>query len=1259
MTSLGNNLNIPESDDTTCIQWNCQGLRNKKDELSEIIQTNKPAIIALQETKFKNETIFNIPNYSCIRKEGHFNHTAHGGVALFIHESVPYVEITLTTDLQAVAATVHIKQKITVCSIYISHNHMFNQAVITDLTNQLQKPFIMMGDFNGHNELWGSSRNDARGNMIETYINRNGLIILNDGSPTRIAYNAETAIDLSICSPVLAPIIQWSVDSSPGDSDHCPIKLKMITNERNTLEGKEKLNLKKINWEKFHESNAWNDLPDNLERYNTHLIQDFYRRFEVAINESAPKYIMTKFFPKPWWSDELKKTKNEREKNYQRYRRNKTLENLLNWKKSRALHKTKIVQHKRDSWKNLASTFNENTPSAVIYENIRKIKGRTQRNINILKENQQTFSSTEDIAKKFSDHFYNVSSNNNYSNYFKNIKTFEEQREMNFQSDNSEVYNSAFNMNEFEYSINKNRNSAIGPDNISYEMIQHLPIHAKQYCLKMFNKFWSDSFFPSKWKESTIIPILKPNKDASKTENYRPISLTSNLCKTFERIVNNRLTTYLEMNGSIDKIQCGSMKNRSTEDHLVRLETTIRKAFANSQHHVSIFFDIEKAYDTTWRHGIMKDMHNMGLRGRLPLFIKEFMTDRVFKVKIGESISVGRILETGIPQGSVLSPTLFIIKINSLTKVIPKEVGFHASLYVDDLQIGYQHADLNQIKEKIQPTINSIIKWGDNNGFKFSSSKTKAVHFTIDPRLICSPALQLNQENLQYSDSTKFLGLIWDKKLNWKAHLSTLKIKCTKLLGMLRSITSQEWGADQATTMMLYRSLIRSRLDYGSVIYNSANDTDLQVLNTIANDAMRMATGAFKSTPVSSLEILTNEMPLKMRRETLTLKYFFKTKSHLSNPAFNQAIPFSQELFRIFKNKHLKLPFPYRVHVLLEELQISRNLIKPNFNHRILHFEQPDYSLKKPEIILELNESSKEMTTDIEYKQMFGNLVETKFLNSMHIYTDGSKTDQGVGAAAVTESIIKIATLPKEASIYSAELHAIHLALLIIIESQNTNFTIFSDSLSSLMKIGHFKTKHPTVSFINHKIDEMMRSGKNINLCWIPGHVGIKGNEIADTNAKRAGTRGVEAISIHYKDMFPVIAEKIKVKWNLVWQNSRNKLLSIKREAGEWNKERMRMNRKEEVILNRIRLGHTYLTHSYLMEGGVATMAPVCNFCGNSILTIEHIFQSCPRLEQERRIFITACRINPEPNLESLLGERSKYKEIFNFLRYIGIIDVI
>jgi hypothetical protein len=138
-----------------------------------------------------------------------------------------------------------------------------------------------------------------------------------------------------------------------------------------------------------------------------------------------------------------------------------------------------------------------------------------------------------------------------------------------------------------------------------------------------------------------------------------------------ERMINELLIWFLETNNIITDIQYGLRKNRSTVDQLVRLETYIRDAFVYKEHVVSIFFDLEKAYGTTWKYSILKDLHDIGLKAHLPNFIKNVLSNRNFNVRLGSTYSDNFDQENmGVPQGSILSVTLFSIKINSIAEVL-------------------------------------------------------------------------------------------------------------------------------------------------------------------------------------------------------------------------------------------------------------------------------------------------------------------------------------------------------------------------------------------------------------------------------------------------------------------------------------------------------------------------------------------------------------------------------------------------------------
>ena len=190
----------------TLLQWNCRGLKANRSDIDLLISKYNPAAICIQETLI-HQTSFPIRGYVShdLFASTDNNGRPHGGVALLVHSRYPQQEIDLNTTLQAVAVRVTLHKTITICSLYIRPRSSINQRELDDLVRQLPGPFVLLGDFNAHNVLWGGDSTDSRGDMIENFISSNQLCLWNDKRPTYLhpATGSLTSIDLSICHPAL------------------------------------------------------------------------------------------------------------------------------------------------------------------------------------------------------------------------------------------------------------------------------------------------------------------------------------------------------------------------------------------------------------------------------------------------------------------------------------------------------------------------------------------------------------------------------------------------------------------------------------------------------------------------------------------------------------------------------------------------------------------------------------------------------------------------------------------------------------------------------------------------------------------------------------------------------------------------------------------------------------------------------------------------------------------------------------------------
>ena len=574
------------------IQWNCRGLKPNINELHLQIATLCPALLCLQETFLKQNDNINIKNYEQYNYTHDTGNRASGGTSILIRNDIPQSKINLDTKLQTIAIKATLHRTINICSLYIPPHDPINEKELNKLIQQLPRPFILMGDFNSHNIIWGSKDTNQRGRKIEKIINNNNLYLLNNKTQTYLspASGTYSAIDLTICDPTTALDYNWRVQEEPHGSDHFPIILEHLnTKPEDKTPG---WNLHKADWEKFKKSCLTKLNPASSTNQEDHITH-FTNTLITIAEECIPKYPTTTKNNKPWYNRECKEAIRTRRTALRKFNKNPTTVNLTNYKNYRAKARRKIKEAKRTSWKNFVTKLNTNTKIKTVWNMIRKITGKYNNTpIKHLTKNNIKVTSKKDIANLLAETFAQNSSQKNQNPTFQTRKQKEEKKKINLQSQNNENYNQLFSMTELKEAVTKAHNTAVGPDEIHYEFLKKLPNSSKNYLLKIFNDIWVSGEVPALWKCATVIPVPKPAKDhsdhpsthkpkdnTSNPLNYRPIALTSCICKTLERMINNRLIWHLETNQLITKYQSGFRNKRSTMDHLVCLETYIREAF--------------------------------------------------------------------------------------------------------------------------------------------------------------------------------------------------------------------------------------------------------------------------------------------------------------------------------------------------------------------------------------------------------------------------------------------------------------------------------------------------------------------------------------------------------------------------------------------------------------------------------------------------------------------------------------------------------
>ena len=710
-------------------------------------------------------------------------------------------------------------------------------------------------------------------------------------------------------------------------------------------------------------------------------------------------------------------------------------------------------------------------------------------------------------------------------------------------------------------------------------------------------------------------------------------------------MVNRRLNWFLDANDLINQVQCGFRKGMSTTDALVKFETDVHGAISNGEHTVAILFDLSKAYDRTWRYGILEKLHRFGLRGNLPKFVREFMNNRTLIVRVGQTLSDPYPQCEGVPQGSVLSCTLFQVAINDITCSLP--VNVRSTLYVDDFTIWASSKMVHTIERKLQLAINHLQDWSLKNGFMFSSDKSTAIHICRRRGCLKSATLHMGNTEIVPREFCKLLGVTIDDSLTWKRHIRNLKQSCIRKMSLLKHLSHKTWGSDSKTLIHLYMSLIKSKLDYGFEAYGTACKSLLASLEPIQNQALRIATGAYRSSPIESLHCIAGMKPLKFQREMKILNFVCRIAVNTKNPLYSSLIistdpePDSQNEPT---NDFTRRDFFNQTRLLLDAYDIPLSNLFPEETPT-----GPPWIVPSISVCDELYNLTKNSDPPCVLKSNFLQHFESHN-GELAIYCDGSKTQDGTGFGVYARDYQTKQRIQNYHSIYSAELLAILDAVQYSSSYSGLNVTIVSDSRSAISAINNIYPKNPIISEIHN---QMFLSQKSFNLCWVPSHCGIDGNEKADSLAKSATLQPNIRMGLTTRcDTKAYIKMQAQRYWCEKWANlSSNKLrrlLPCPRKLPNTNC----TNREWERALTRLRIGHCQLTHQHLMSH---SEPPECEICLVP-LTVQHVLTQCTIYDQYRSLL--------SPNRQSLKqllidGDASFNSRLYAFIRNSGLLAEI
>ena len=468
---------------------------------------------------------------------------------LAVHHSVPTRPLSVSTNIQAVAAIVQLgPTRLTVCSVYLPPGNSLPVTELRQLVLELPPPVLLLGDFNSHHTVWGCDSIDRRGRLLEAFIRDECLCLLNTGMRTHITLPSgqTSALDLSIASPQLVPSITWAVDGDPMGSDHFPIWLRFqssaVLGERPP-----RWNLQKADWAEFEAYLGEAFSPERSNRAPL-SVADFTSRLIEAAEQFVPRTSgAPRRAPVPWWSDKCRDAILARKRAMRAFQRNSNTANMIAFKKARAFARRTIKDAKRTSWQNYISELNRFTPISEVWSRIKRIAGRScSAPLPVLKVGGRDILHPAEVAEEIGRALCERSCANQSDTRFMRYRSQCEAVGVDFRTSEQFSYNDPFTLPELKFAISSLRCVAEGPDAVHNVMLRHLPQTALEAMLSLFNSLWSAGTYPDAWREATVIPLLKAGKSGHEPLHYRPISLTSSLGKLMEKLVNTRLTWFLE-----------------------------------------------------------------------------------------------------------------------------------------------------------------------------------------------------------------------------------------------------------------------------------------------------------------------------------------------------------------------------------------------------------------------------------------------------------------------------------------------------------------------------------------------------------------------------------------------------------------------------------------------------------------------------------------------------------------------------------------
>lgn len=816
-------------------------------------------IVAVSETFFKSTSQKCLTNYTDITVDRVCDKAA-GGVALYIKDCHKTKVLSSSNgerfkpEYVIVEVTINTVKILCAC-IYRPPHIGFMEEFVNDVQCHLPnyKFAIVCGDINAR---FGSGSSETQN--IEDIFQECNLNFLPFG-PTYHTSQCHTTLDV-IASNCNELVLDFGQKSAPGFSAHdllysvFNISTPRFVKKTVTFRNYKQLNVdlllddaNKLPWENVY---TQNNVNEKVQLFNTFLIE--------LLDKHAPlTTVKLKEYDAPWMTKELKKERKKRDKLWTKYRLSGSPEDLENHRQCRNKLKQKMRNAKVKYFNDLfASTDNPK----FIWSQVNSLGIGNQR-----KESVPVMPVDELVT-----HYANVSS--------LKFPTQVDESISRYCLSNSNSNNKEREEFHFKYVLPHDIAAATASIKSKAKGVDQVPISFINLCLPIilpviehiFNYSLQNGVFPDQWKMSNILPIPKV-KEPNECKDYRPVSILCVLAKVLEKIVHKQVVEYMDKFNIISKFQSGFRKGHSTMSALLKVTDDIRKAMDNSSLTILALLDLSKAFDCVHHELLLTKLRCNGFSNSTVKWFRSYLSDRFIRVFVNDCIfSNWARVTTGVPQGSVLGPLLFILYLFDLPKVL-KYCSFH--LYADDVQL-YLHFPVHLVSDAVQRLIADIldlIKYFNGHNLILNVDKTQIMFIGYCKLLeslnkYTAPPIKIQDQIVVPVKHAKNLGVLFDSTLSWNQQCRTLS---SMVFGILAQLRRNMPFIPTHIRKQLVQSLVLSRMDYALPLLTDLSDVNLTILQRVQNAALRFITYIPKHHHITPLY---NSLGILKMSDRITLK---------------------------------------------------------------------------------------------------------------------------------------------------------------------------------------------------------------------------------------------------------------------------------------------------------------------------------------------------------------------------------------------------